>query len=208
MTANRASLLYQELHVKTSSDLLHLFPFRYIDKTQFYKINQLQDSGADVQIIGKITRIKTVQQKRGSRLVATFMDETGAMELVWFKGVKWIKESLKVNTPYVIYGKINSFNNSFSMPHPEMELLSEHKKKVQSAMQPVYPSTETLGNNNISNKVVRTLIQNLFIQLDGKINETLSEAFIKQYGLMSKKEALLNIHSPKSQENWPKDHID
>jgi ATP-dependent DNA helicase RecG len=204
MTANRASLLYRELHVKTCSDLLHLFPFRYIDKTQFYKINQLQDSGADVQIIGKITRIKSIQQKRGSRVVATFIDETGTMELVWFKGVKWIKESLKVNVPYVIYGKLNSFNNSFSMPHPEMELLSEHKKKVQSAMQPVYPSTETLGNKNISNKVIRTLIQNLFIQLDGKISETVSETFIHQYGLMSKKEALLNIHFPKSQENLAK----
>ncbi len=204
VTSNRASLLYQELKIKTCNDLLHLFPFRYIDKTQFYKINQLQESGADVQIVGKITRVITVQQKRGSRLVATFVDETGTMELVWFKGVKWIKDALKVNVPYVIYGKLNSFNKSFSMPHPEMELLSESKKKVQSAMQPVYPSTETLGNKNISNKVIRTLIQNLFIQLDGKINESLSETFIKQYGLMSKKEALLNIHFPKSQENLAK----
>jgi len=115
-----------------------------------------------------------------------------------------IKDALKVNVPYVIYGKLNSFNKSFSIPHPEMELLSESKKKVQSAMQPVYPSTETLGNKNISNKVIRTLIQNLFIQLDGKINESLSETFIKQYGLMSKKEALFNIHFPKSQENLAK----
>lgn len=204
MTINRASLLYQELQIKTCTDLLHLFPFRYIDKTQFYKINQLQDSGADVQVVGKITHVKTVQQKRGSRVVATFIDETGTMELVWFKGVKWIKDSLKVNVPYVIYGKLNSFNNSFSIPHPEMDLLSEYKKKVQTAMQPVYPSTETLGNKNISNKVLRTLLQNLFIEIDGRIAETLSEAFINQYGLMSKKEALLNIHFPKSQENLAK----
>lgn len=204
VTANRASLLYQELQIKTCTDLLHLFPFRYIDKTQFYKINQLQDSGADVQIVGKITHVKTVQQKRGSRVVATFIDETGTMELVWFKGVKWIKDSLKANTPYVVYGKLNSFNNSFSIPHPEMELLSEYKNKVQTAMQPVYPSTETLGIKNISNKVIRTLIQNLFIEIDGRIAETLSEAFINQYGLMSKKDALLNIHFPKSQENLAK----
>jgi ATP-dependent DNA helicase RecG len=204
VTANRASLLYQQLQVKTCTDLLHLFPFRYIDKTQFYKINQLQDSGADVQIVGKITHVKTVQQKRGSRVVATFIDETGSMELVWFKGVKWIKDSLKANVPYVVYGKLNSFNNSFSIPHPEMELLSEYKKKVQTAMQPVYPSTETLGVKNISNKVIRTLIQNLFIEIDGRIAETLSEAFINQYGLMSKKDALLNIHFPKSQENLAK----
>ena len=201
VTINRASVLYEELQIKTCNDLLHLFPFRYIDKTQFYKINQLQNSGAEVQIVGKITHIKTVKQQRGSRLVATFIDETGIMELVWFKGVKWLKDSLKINVPYIIYGKLNHFNNSFSMPHPEMELLSEYKKKVQTAMQPVYPSTETLGNKNISNKVIRTIIQNLFTEIDGRIQESLSEGFINQYGLMSKKEALLNIHFPKSQEN-------
>ena len=204
VTANRASLLLQELGIRTCNDLLHLFPFRYIDKTQFYKINQLQESGAEVQIVGKITQVKTVQQKHGSRLVATFIDETGSIELVWFKGVKWIKDSLKINIPYVIYGKLNSFNHSFSMPHPEMELLSESKKKVQSAMQPVYPSTETLVSKNITNKVVRTLLQNLFIQIDGRINESLSENFIHQYRLMSKKEALLNIHFPISQEDLAK----
>ena len=204
VTANRASLLLQEFGIRTCADLLHFFPFRYIDKTQFYKINQLQNSNADVQIVGKISHVKTVQQKRGSRLVAMFTDETGTIELVWFKGVKWIKDSLKPNVPYVIYGKLNSFNNTFSMPHPEMELLSEYKKKVQTAMQPVYPSTELLGKKNISNKVIRTLLQNLFIELDGNIHESLSENFISQYGLMSKKEALLNIHFPKSQENLAK----
>jgi ATP-dependent DNA helicase RecG len=204
VTINRSSLLYQELRIKTCADLLYLFPFRYIDKTQFYKINHLQNSGSEVQIVGKITHLKTIKQQRGSRVVATFIDETGSMELVWFKGVKWIKESLKINTPYIVYGKLNSFNNSFSMPHPEMELLSEYKKKVQTAMQPVYPSTETLGSKNISNKVVRTLIQNLFVEIDGRINESLSEQFVKQYNLMSKKEALLNIHFPKSQENLAK----
>ena len=126
------------------------------------------------------------------------------MELVWFKGAKWIKDSLKVNVPYVIYGKLNSFNNSFSIPHPEMELLLEYKKKVQTAMQPVYSSTENLANKNISNKVIRTLIQNLFIEIDGRISESLSEVFINQYGLISQKEALLNIHFPKSQENLAK----
>ena len=204
VTIHRASLLYEELHIKYCNDLLHLFPYRYIDKTQFYKINQLQESSAEVQIVGKISHIKTVQQKRGSRLVATFIDETGTIELIWFKGVKWIKDALKVNIPYVIYGKLNSFNNSFSMPHPEMELLSEYKKKVQTAMQPVYPSTEMSGKKNISNKVVRTLIQNLFIEIDGNISETLSENFIHEYRLMSNKEALLNIHFPKSQENLAK----
>ena len=82
----RAELLYTELGIKTCNDLLHLFPFRYIDKTQFYTINKLEQNSSEVQVVGKITGIKEVQQKRGSRVVATFSDATGSIELVWFKG--------------------------------------------------------------------------------------------------------------------------
>ncbi|MFT4577118.1 MAG: ATP-dependent DNA helicase RecG, partial [Polaribacter sp.] len=204
VTENRAALLMQELGIRRCVDLLHFFPNRYIDKTHFYKIGQLQATNADVQVAGKITHIKTVKQKHGSRLVATFIDETGTMELVWFKGVKWIKDTLKVNTPYIIYGKLNVYNNAFSVAHPEMELVADYKKKQQLAMQPVYPSTEVLQAKGISNKIIRTSIQNLFIQIDGKIRETLSESFRKEYQLMSKSEAMLNIHFPKSQEKLAK----
>jgi ATP-dependent DNA helicase RecG len=204
VTENRAALLMQELGIRRCVDLLHFFPNRYIDKTHFYKIGQLQATNADVQVAGKITHIKTVKQKHGSRLVATFIDETGTMELVWFKGVKWIKDALKVNTPYIIYGKLNVYNNAFSVAHPEMELVADYKKKQQLAMQPVYPSTEVLQAKGISNKIIRTSIQNLFIQIDGKIRETLSESFRKEYQLMSKSEAMLNIHFPKSQEKLAK----
>ena len=204
MTANRATLVSQELGIRRCVDLLQFFPNRYIDRTHFYKIGQLQAANVDVQIIGKITHVKTVKQKRGSRLVATFIDETGTMELVWFKGIKWIKDALKINMPYVIYGKLNSYNNSFSIPHPEMDLLSVFKKKQQFAMQPVYPSTELLQAKGVSNKIVRNSIQNLFLQLNGKISESLPPAFINQYKLMSKAEAMLNIHFPKTQESLAK----
>ena len=204
VTTNRAALLSQELGIRRCVDLLHFFPNRYIDKTHFYKIGQLQPTNADVQIAGKITHVKTVKQKHGSRLVAKFIDETGTMELVWFKGVKWIKDALKINTPYIIYGKLNAYNNSFSIAHPEMELVADYKKKQQFAMQPVYPSTELLHTKGISNKIVRTSIQNLFIQIEGRVKESLSERFINKYQLMSKSEAMLNIHFPKSQEKLAK----
>ncbi|SNR16092.1 ATP-dependent DNA helicase RecG [Tenacibaculum jejuense] len=196
----RAELLYSELGIRTCNDFLHLFPNRYIDKTQFYTINQLQQNSSEVQIVGKITGIKTVQQKRGSRLVATFADATGTMELVWFKGVKWIKDSLKVNTPYVIYGKLNWFKGTANMPHPEMELVSEYKSKIQMAMQPVYPSTEKLSNKSVSNKVMRTMIQNLLQQSFDSIEETFTTDFRTENQLLHKKESILNIHFPKSQE--------
>lgn len=196
----RAELLFSELGIRTCNDLLHLFPFRYIDKTQFYTINQLQQNSSEVQIVGKITGFKEVKQKRGSRLVATFSDATGTIELVWFKGAKWIKDSLKIDVPYVIYGKLNWYNNKANMPHPEMETVKEYKSKLQMAMQPVYPSTEKLSNKGISNKVLRGFIQNLFQQVFGQIEESFPEYLIQEHQFISKKEALLNIHFPKSQE--------
>lgn len=195
----RADLLGKELRIFTCADLLNFFPNRYIDRTQFFKVNQLQPNSAEVQIVGKIISLKTVQQKRSSRLVANFMDETGTMELVWFRGAKWIKDAIKINTPYVIFGKVNSFKNSFSMPHPEMELVTEYKKNLRTAMQPIYPSTDRLTNKGLTNRAVQKIMQNLFGEIKGEFQETLSNEIINQLGLLGKSEAMFNIHFPKSQ---------
>ncbi|SIS68688.1 ATP-dependent DNA helicase RecG [Zobellia uliginosa] len=197
---NRAQTLQSELGIHTFQDLLNLFPNRYIDKTRYYKINQLQRSNADVQVIGKVVHIKTVEQKKGKRLVANFVDETGEMELVWFRGQKWIRENLKLNTPYVIFGKCNWFNGKFSMPHPEMELLKDHEQGLKVLMQPVYPSTEKLSNKGITNRVISKLVQQIFIETKGRFTETLSEKLMFGLKLIPKSEALFNIHFPKNQE--------
>ncbi|MEM9143072.1 MAG: ATP-dependent DNA helicase RecG [Bacteroidota bacterium] len=197
---NRGESLKSELGVETLQDLLNLFPNRYIDKTQYHKIGHLQRTNADVQIIGKIIHIKTMAQKRGQRLVATFIDDTGKMELVWFRSQKWIREHLKLNTPYVIFGKCNWFNGQFSMAHPEMELLSEHQSGHKMAMQPIYPSTEKLGNGGITNRVIGKMVAQLLLEYQGKFAETLSPILLRELHLISKKEALLNIHFPKNQE--------
>tara|TARA_R110002167_G_scaffold66040_13_gene187111 strand:+ start:7902 stop:10436 length:2535 start_codon:yes stop_codon:yes gene_type:complete len=204
VSVQRAALLFTELGIKTCNDLLNFFPFRYIDKTAFYDIRDLQPNSSEVQIVGKITSIKSVAQKRGSRLVATLQDATGTMELVWFKGQKWIKDAIKPNEPYVVYGKLNHYNGSFSIPHPEMELVTEYKKKLQTKMQPVYPSTEKLTNSGVSNKMIRTYIQNLLQQVFDKIEESLSEEIIDDFKLMHKRDAYLNVHFPKSQEDLAK----
>jgi len=196
----RADLLRKELGIRTLADLANFFPNRYIDRTQFFKIKQLQQNSSEVQIIGKITHIKTVQQKRGSRLVATFIDETGTMEMVWFRGAKWIKESLKVNIPYVAFGKVNWYNGAFNMPHPELELVTDYKKGLQIAMQPVYPSTESLSNKGVTNRVIVKMMQNLFVQANNSFEETLSQEIISKLNLISKSEALFNIHFPKNQQ--------
>lgn len=198
---SRGDLLRRELGIGTYRDLLHFFPNRYIDRTKYYKINELRPNhSAEVQIVGKVVNIKTVEQQRGKRLVATFTDDTGQMELVWFQGHKWIKENLKPNMPMVIFGKVNWFNGVFSMPHPEMEALEEHKQNLRTAMQPVYPSTETLGNRGISNRVVSKMMQQLFLETQANFAETLPPYLIDELKLIPKNAALFNVHFPKNTE--------
>jgi ATP-dependent DNA helicase RecG len=197
---NRADVLKAELGIETYRDLLHLFPNRYLDRTSYYKINQLQPSGADVQVIGKIIHLKMVEQKRGKRLVATFVDETGQMELVWFRGHKWIKENLKINEPYVVFGRVSQYGSTFSMPHPEMELLHHHQQGLKIAMQPIYPSTEKLSAKGITNRVVSKMVQQLLLESKGYFPESLSKEILEELRLIPKVEALFNIHFPKNQE--------
>jgi ATP-dependent DNA helicase RecG len=196
----RASKLSSEIGLRTINDLLHFFPYRYIDRTKFHKINELVNNISEVQIIGAITDVKTIKQKTGTRLIARFQDETGFLELVWFKGHKWIKDSLKINTQYVIYGKLNHFNGMFSIVHPEMDILSDYKAKLQTKLQPIYSSTDKLVNSGVSNKVFRGYIQELLQQIFEKIEESLSSELISAHKLIGKKEALLNIHFPTSPE--------
>ena len=196
---NRGALLRKELGIHKYGHLLNFFPNRYIDRTRYYKINELQNNVAEVQIIGKIINIKTVEfGKNQKRLVATFVDDTGQMELVWFQGHKWIRESLKLNEMCVIFGKCTSFGNSFNMAHPEIELMTEHEKSLRSAMQPVYPSTETLVNRGISNRVINKMMQQLFQETQAKFSETMPDYLTAELKLIPKNAALFNIHFPKS----------
>ena len=198
---NRGELLRKELGIFKYGDLVNFFPNRYIDRTRYYKINELQNTVSEVQIIGKIIHIKTVEfGKNKKRLVATFVDDTGQMELVWFQGHKWIRESLKLNEVIVIFGKCTSFNGTFNMAHPEMELLSEHQKSLRSAMQAIYPSTETLANRGISNRVTIKMMQQLFLETQNLFSETLPDYLLDELKLIPKKVALFNIHFPQSAE--------
>ncbi|WP_396164138.1 ATP-dependent DNA helicase RecG [Flavobacterium sp.] len=197
----RGDLLRKELGIHKYIDLLNLFPNRYIDRTRYYKINELQNSNSEVQIIGNIIHLKTIEQGKGkSRLVATFVDDTGQMELVWFQGQKWIRDSLKINIPYVIFGKVTQFGATYNMAHPEMEFLEEHKASLRSAMQPVYPSTEKLANKGISNKIITKMMQQLFVETQALFSENVPDYLLEELKLLPKNGALFNIHFPKSQD--------
>ncbi|MCO6149537.1 ATP-dependent DNA helicase RecG [Flavobacterium sp. NRK1] len=195
----RGELLRKELGIHKYADLINLYPNRYIDRTRYYRINELLNSNSEVQVVGKVINIKSIGEKR-TRLVATFTDGTGEMELVWFQGQKWIRENLKINTPYVVFGKATSFNGVFNMAHPEMELLTEHEQSLRSAMQPIYPSTEKLVQRGITNKVVNKIMQQLFIETQALFTETLPGHLINELQLIPKNAALFNVHFPKSQD--------
>ena len=199
---SRGALLRKELGIHKYQDLVNFYPNRYIDRTKYYKINELQNNNSEVQIIGKIIHIKTVEYgKSQKRLVATFADETGKIDLNWFQGIKWIQEALKLNEVCVIFGKCALFGSTFSMSHPEIEPIAEHQESLRSAMQPVYPSTETLANRGVTNKVVNKMLQQLFLEIGTKsFVETLPNYLIDELKLTSKNEAMFNIHFPKDQE--------
>lgn len=197
----RGELLKKELQIFTFQDLLNFYPYKYLDRTRYYKINELTPSlTSEIQIVGKIIHLKIVEQKRGKRLVATFTDGTSTMELVWFQGIKWIKENIKINEPYVIFGKINHFNGTFSMPHPEMETTEEHKAQMRSALQPVYSSNEKLQQKGISNKAIQKLMQHVIADTHHLFVEIFPEYLINKLHLMNKKDAFINVHFPKSSE--------
>ena len=198
----RALLLKSELQVANFQDLLHLFPTRYIDKTQYYKIQDLRETTTEVQVVGRIIHLKTVEGKNKAqqRLVATFTDGTGNMELVWFRPSQWLKDHLLLNVPYVIFGKCTPFAGVFSMVHPEMETLEEHQHSLQGNIQAVYPSTEKLTKKGITQKVIRKLIESLFQEVGKNFFETLPPQLLTSLRLLPKGEALFQIHFPQSQE--------
>jgi len=196
----RADLLKKELKIFTFYDLLTFFPFRYVDKSKFYNINQINNDFTYVQLCGKIISIDTIGSNiRNQRLVAKLEDNTGIIELVWFKGLKWIKNSLTLNKEYIVFGKPNYFKNKFNITHPEIELKEAHNNSdFKETFQAFYFSTEKLKAKGLNSKGISKLIKTLCLSAKGIIPETLNEDIIKSLKLISREQALLNIHLPKN----------
>jgi ATP-dependent DNA helicase RecG len=196
---NRADLLKSELKVFTYKDLLYNFPFRYIDKTKYHKISELENTNSYVQIIGKFIDLKYSSNSKVKRLIGIFSDENDEIEIVWFKGTKWIEKSIQLNKKYVVYGKLNSFNNRFSIVHPESEILEKHNKSLKNSLLPIYSFTELLSSKGINNKLLRDLVYNIFENSEKTIKENLNRNLNEKYKLIPRYEALFNIHFPKNQ---------
>lgn len=199
---SRAELLKKELGIFSFGDLLQLFPFRYVDRSRFYKINEIQSTEIEFQIVGSITRLEEIKGKgRSKRLVARFEDETGSTELVWFQGAKWIRSNLKTHQKYVLFGKPNWYGGKHSFPHPELELLADFEKSPLKGLQPVYPSTEKLTKNNLSSGGLRKLILNLLPQVKGNIQEFHTSALLAQHHLPKLEISYFETHFPRDQKH-------
>lgn len=197
---NRAELLKKELRVFTFYDLLTQYPFRYVDRTKFYKVKDINVDLPYVQLRGKISRVEMAGKQRAKRFVAYFTDETGTMELVWFRGLKWIADKVKPNIEFVIFGKPTIFNNKFNIAHPEIEEVSDENTRLASALQPVYNTTELMKNKGLDSRGLYKLIKALIANINKNIPETLSDELLTEYKFISRELAFKNIHLPGSPE--------
>ena len=202
----RAKLLKQEFGIKTYSDLLHHFPFRYVDRTQFHQINSIESDETDIQLRGRISSVKTVGQSRGQRLVAEFSDGTGVIELVWFKGIKWVKPKLQHGVDYVVFGKPSRYKSKFNLVHPEFETVETQKKRVSNSLIAVYPSTEKAKDKNLDSKGIGRLMNTLVSQLkgQGQVAELYGPEFRQKNHLMPRELAFINVHFPQDPDTLKK----
>lgn len=197
----KAELLKKELGIFRYADLLQFYPYRYVDRSQFYKIKDIAGSSTEVQIIGQITQLSEEQSKgRMKRLKGVFSDGEQQVELVWFKGAKWIAKSLKLHQDYVLYGKPSQYQGGWSFPHPELELLQDYKNSPLKGLQPLYPSTEKLNQKGLHNRGLAKLTRILLPQLKGTLTEFFPDYFRQRFGLMEREEALFKVHFPRSLE--------
>ncbi len=195
----RAATLRSELGIKTCGDLLLHLPFRYVDRSKFYAVRDIVSDAAFVQLKGELTRI-TETQGKGKRISATFQDETGSIELVWFKGIQWIKNHLHYNKTYVVYGKPTRFKGKWNIAHPELELYVPGQLDKQHPFRPVYPSTEKLGAKGLGSSGLARLIASILPQLHHEIKETLPADLLAKMNFPEKEAAIKQIHRPSNFE--------
>jgi ATP-dependent DNA helicase RecG len=195
---NRAKLMREELNISNYEDLLTFFPFRHIDRSKFYKISEIPRNNIEIQIIGQIIDVKIIDQRKGKRMVAILKDFSGEIDLVWFKGHKWIKESIIKYKNYVIFGKINWFKGKASIPHPEIQIEDDFKKKIGNKLHPIYHSTEKLTNSGFTQRTLKNIVFELLKTKGNKLKENLPNNLINKLKLISNSEAIKQIHFPEN----------
>ncbi len=193
--AKRADILRKELGVNTALDLVRQYPYKYIDRSRFYKIAELDDEDTYVQIIGEVTEWHTVGIGKAQRLSATFFDGTHQCELVWFRGVQYVK--LQRGIKYLLFGKPSRFNHIYNFVHPELTPMSKVTPEMTQGLEPYYNTTETMKKHGINSKAMRMMIAGLLPDLKHGVQDTIGMDVLQQYRLMNLTDALINVHFPK-----------
>ncbi|MCL2073846.1 MAG: ATP-dependent DNA helicase RecG [Marinilabiliaceae bacterium] len=193
----KAELLKKELDIETFEELLYYFPYKYVDRSKIFTISEIDSSMPHIQLKGKILSIKSAGEGRTKRLTAIFSDGTGYIELIWFKGLKYIQSFLKQNVEYIVFGKPTIFNNEYNIAHPEIEIYDESNKQIHLlGLNPAYNTSEKMKENFLNSKGIQKLVKNLLLSLKTKIPETLPSFLIEKYRLIDLDTALRVIHFP------------
>ena len=197
----RARLLEKELGIRTLGDMLCHYPFRYIDRTRIYRIDQIAEGdSALIQFRGRITGVSYAGAGRKRGFTAVVNDGSGVAELVWFQGIKWIEKRIEVGREYLVFGRPSFFRNELSLVHPEVETVEKAlSRRAESGLQGIYSSTERLSSV-LGTKGFHTIVSNAWRIAGERIGETLPPEMRRQYGLATLREALYNIHFPQSPE--------
>ncbi|MBQ3632876.1 MAG: ATP-dependent DNA helicase RecG [Paludibacteraceae bacterium] len=193
--AKRADILRSELGVRTAMDMVRQYPYKYIDRSRFYRIAELDDEDTYVQIIGEVTEWHTIGIGKAQRLSATFFDGTHQCELVWFKGVQYVK--LQRGVKYLLFGKPSRFQHVFNFVHPELTPWSKVTPEMTQGLEPYYNTTEKMKRANLNSKAVRSIIAELMPELKAGVPDTIGADVLQRYRLMSLTEALANVHFPR-----------
>lgn len=191
----RAEMLRKELKVRTALDLLYVFPYKYIDRSRFYKISEIEDTDTYVQIIGEFLDWKTIGLGKAQRLSARFTDGTDMIEVVWFKGVQYVK--LQTGIKYLLFGKPSAFNHQYNIVHPELELLSSVNLEARQGLEPHYNTSGEMKAGWLNSKAMRKIIAGIMPDLKQGVVDTLPLALREQYHLLDLTQSLINIHFPK-----------
>lgn len=196
----RGELLKKELQIFTQGDLLFHFPFRYVDRTKFHQIADLNEQSGFVQLKGVLRSVDTIGEGRKRRLAGRFRDQTGVVELVWFTGISYLQQHLQPGQTYVLYGRVQMFREQINIPHPELELLQTDTAQPAVFFDPVYTSTEKLNNKGLDVKVRRRMVKALLEKLTpADLPENLPQYLVEKLRLPSRFQAIQQIHFPQSQ---------
>ena len=191
----RADTLRKELNVVTALDMVtSVLPYKYTDRSKFYKIHEIADEDTAVQIIGEVTEWHTIGIGKGQRLSATFSDGQHVIELVWFKGIQFVK--LEKGIQYLLFGKPTRYNHQYNFVHPELTPMSKVKPQMLQGLEPDYNTTDGMKRMGLNSKGVRNIIASLMPDVKRGVPETIGQDILDKYHLMGLRDAILNVHFP------------